>query len=143
MRPFEGCRERVKRAQAHRDALAEAWNTSIRNDHYSVSARMEHDGTGRIIVRPKFPSLPASFSLEFGEMVYQLRAALDGCVYEAAIIETGKNPPPDENNLEFPVCDSPERFKGNKATRNIAPLPQDCRDFIESVQPYKIPKTLQ
>jgi hypothetical protein len=141
MRPFESCWERVERAKTHRDALAEAWNTFVKNEHYSVSVRIEHDGTGRIFVRPTFSALPNNFSLEFGEMVYQLRAVLDGCVYKAAILVTKQDPPPDENYLEFPICPSRKQFKN--AARSIAPLPQDCRKWIESVQPYNTPKTLK
>ena len=143
MRPFQSCRERIERAKTHRDALAEAWNTFVRNEHYSVIVRMENDGTGRIFVRPTFPALPINFSLEFGEMVYQLRAALDGCVYEAAIIKTGQNPPPDEDYLAFPICNTPERFNTKNTARSIAPLPKDCKDWIQSIQPYNAPKTLK
>ena len=99
---------------------------------------MERDGTGRIFIRPKFPALPPIFSLEFGEMIYQLRAALDGCIYQAAILETNRNPPPDEDYLEFPICATPKNFKN--ARRCIAPLPKDVRAFIKSIQPYNAPK---
>ena len=102
---------------------------------------MERDGTGRIFIRPKFPALPPIFSLEFGEMIYQLRAALDGCIYQAAILETNRNPPPDEDYLEFPICATPKNFKN--ARRCIAPLPKDVRAFIKSIQPYNAPKTLK
>jgi hypothetical protein len=141
MRPFENCRERIERAKAHRDALAKDWNSFIREDSYSVRVHMEADGTGRIFVRANFSTLPPRFSLEFGEMVYQLRAALDGCIYDAAVAHSKQSPPPDEDHLEFPICKSPEGF--TKSARCIRPLPQDCRDFIESVQPYKAPKTLE
>src|SRR5437870_11622493 len=110
MRPFEGSWQRIERADAHRKTLAETWNSFIDDDPYSFSVRMEHDGTGRIWVRPNYPALPAIFSLELGELLYQLRAALDGCVYDAAILETRQNPPPDEQDLAFPICSSPESF---------------------------------
>jgi hypothetical protein len=41
----------------------------------------------------------SDISIEFGEMFYQLRAALDACVYESACLETGQTPPPDEAKL--------------------------------------------
>ena len=106
----EGSWQRIERADAHRKTLAETWNSFIDDDPYSFSVRMEHDGTGRIWVRPNYPALPAIFSLELGELLYQLRAALDGCVYDAAILETRQNPPPDEQDLAFPICSSPESF---------------------------------
>jgi hypothetical protein len=141
MRPFESCRERIDRAKVHRDALSEDWNSFIKKDSYSIRVHVQTDGTGRIYVRPKFSVLPPRFSLEFGEMVYQLRAALDGCVYDAAVLHCKQSPPPDEDYLEFPICPTSKQFKN--AARSIAPLPKEVRDFIESVQPYKAPKTLE
>jgi hypothetical protein len=141
MRPFESCRERIERAKAHRDALADDWNNFIKEDSYSVRVHVQTNGTGRIYVTPKFSALPPRFSLEFGEMVYQLRAALDGCVYEAAVLHSKQNPPPDEDHLEFPICKSEGGFKNS--ARSIKPLPQECRDFIELVQPYKVSKTVE
>jgi hypothetical protein len=141
MRPFESCRERIERAKAHRDTLSDDWNTFIKKDSYSVRVHVQTNGTGRIYVRPNFSVLPPRFSLVFGEMVYQLRAVSDGCVYDAATLHSNQNPPPDEDHLEFPICKSPEGFKNS--ARCIKPLPQECRDFIESVQPYKTPKNLE
>jgi len=74
----------------------------------------------------------------YGEMLYQLRAALDGSVYQAAIIESGQDPPPNENRLEFPICVSAAEF--HKSAWKIAPLSKQCRDFIESIQPYNAPE---
>jgi len=70
-------------------------------------------------------------------MLHQLRSALDSCVYAAAIVETGLDPPPKEKHLEFPICDGPDEFK--KASWKIAPLTKKRRDIIESVQPYNAP----
>jgi len=136
MKPFEGRWKRIERADTHRETLAKAWNSFIEDDPYSVSVRMEHDGTGRIWVRPNYSALPASFALELGEILYQFRAALDGCVYDAAILETRKNPPPDEEDLAFPICHSPKDFEN--AAWHIAPLLNDRRDIIESVQPSEL-----
>jgi hypothetical protein len=75
------------------------------------------------------------FSLQYGEMLYQLRAALDSCVYDAVVVHKGKNPPDNEDALMFPICVSPERFK--ESARRISPLPNELQTYIESVQPYK------
>jgi hypothetical protein len=103
---------------------------------------MYSDGKGDIRVVPNYGRLlPNRIALHIGEALYQLRAALDSCIYDAAILETRKNPPPDENRLEFPICDSAGDFDG-KAFR-LGPLAQKHRDFIESVQPYKAPEILK
>jgi hypothetical protein len=138
---FEGCRERVRRAKAHREIMAKAWREiGEAEDFYSVGVRMKDDGAGTIWVVPHVPeSFTSFFALELGEMLYQLRAALDSCVYHAAILETGKNPPPDENHLEFPIYRKRREYSNNEA-RVLGPLIKKRRDIIQSVQPYNAPK---
>lgn len=135
-RPFEGCWERIARAEEHVQASARVWNEFIEKQRFDPCVRVEPDGTGGIYVVQNAP-LPSILSLELGEMLYQLRGALDGCVYQAAILETGQNPPPNEEALEFPICPSPEAFK--RANRKIAPLTGKRREIIEAVQPYNAP----
>ncbi|MEX0754006.1 MAG: hypothetical protein WD556_02670 [Actinomycetota bacterium] len=95
------------------------------------------DGKGSIWVR-EARELPAALSVELGAMLYQLRAALDACVYQAAILESGQDPPPHERDLEFPLCTKPADF--GSSAKKIAPIKQPkLRDYIERVQPYHIP----
>jgi hypothetical protein len=138
MSPFQGCRDRIDRATAHRETLGKIWNDLISEDgFYDVFIDVQNDGTGAISVAPSH-DLPASCALELGETLYHLRSALDGAVYQAAVIKTGKNPPPDENRLEFPICFRAREFQDS--ARKIGPLSKKCRRFIQSVQPYKAPK---
>jgi len=98
---------------------------------------MYSDGTGSIFVEPS-PRFPATaLSLELGEFLYQLRAALDAIVFQAAILESGQDPPPNDEALEFPLCTSRRDFE--KSRWKLRPLSdQRCR-IVESVQPYNIP----
>jgi hypothetical protein len=99
------------------------------------------DGIGVLRIVPQRDSLPSVLGLELGEMVYQLRAALDGAVYAAAVRETGRNPPPDEEGLAFPVCHSRNRFDQSK--RQIRPLTGKRRALVEALQPYNVPRELK
>jgi hypothetical protein len=65
-------------------------------------------------------------------------AALDACIYQAAIIESGQNPPPQKNGLYFPICTTVEHF--NKSTWKIKPLLQERRAIVEKVQPCYAPE---
>lgn len=129
--PFDGVWERIERAQTHRKAFGDEWNAFCETQPYHPGVKVDDDGHGVIWVdcEPLPPDLP----LVLGEMLYQLRAALDSCIYEAAIIETGMNPPPDEQYLGWPICHSWAAFKSS--SRSIAPLSEQRRDFIKSVQP--------
>lgn len=141
MAPFDNCWKRIERAETHREAFSKAWDRAIESkDPYRPIVGVDDKGTWRIwIEQPLHLSafLPI-VALELGEMLYQLRAALDASVYECAILETKKNPPPNENALEFPICRTQADF--NKAAWKIRPLAQKQRDIIESVQPYNIDK---
>ncbi len=135
---FEGCRLRIERAHAHGTALAQAWNEIPAEDLYTVSAKMNSDGTGSFrLTRPK--PVPAIFSLQLGEVLYHLRSALDAAIYQAAVLDSGKNPPPDEHQLEFPIFPK-RRDYIKKAALKIAPLAKERRDIIESVQLHNAPK---
>jgi hypothetical protein len=134
--PFDGCWQRIERANAHRETFAKVWNDFSEKDAYTVYVHVQSNGTGGIWIKPSLP-IPSVLSFEIGEVLYQLRAALDGCVYEAAILDSGQNPPPNERFLQFPICASLGDFKGR--SRDIAPLAKERRDIIESVQPYNTP----
>lgn len=134
---FKGCWDRIYRAETHRNAFSSAWNAFIDDDPYRPVLDVKSDGTGTLSIIQRYESLPDIFAFEFGEMLYQLRAALDSCIYATAIEESGQNPPPDHENLEFPICDSERKFKN--AAWKIRPLSQGRRSLIESVQPYKTP----
>lgn len=139
---FQNCWDRIRRAELHRDAFATAWNGFIEDaaEPYSTWVNVEDDGTGEIHVAPWDEySLPTELAFEFGELLYQPRAALDGAVYAAAILESGQDPPPDEENLEFPLRDSPSKFKN--AAWHLGPIRNNdgLMKLVEAVQPHAVP----
>jgi hypothetical protein len=138
MPQFQGCRDRIERATTHREALAKLWADWIDEDPYSVSILVQRDGTGSMFIEPRNP-VPRGWAIELGEILYHLRAALDGAVYQCAVIESGQNPPPGHDRLEFPICATSTKF-AKAAPQKIGVLSQECQDFIESLQPYNAPK---
>lgn len=136
---FEGPRQRIYRANTHRHALADAWNSFIQEDFYTGRIKVNPDGTGtlRISQDRDFPDL---FSFELGETLYQLRAALDGIVYAAAILDSGgQDPPPNEHRLEFPICATKGEFDV-AAGKKLWPLSKKRKAIIQAVQPYNAPE---
>ncbi|MHB8503271.1 MAG: hypothetical protein ACYDHE_20300 [Candidatus Acidiferrales bacterium] len=136
--PFELAFERIKRAHLHHKAAGDAWDAFLNEQPYAPVVHVDDDGLGEIWISMDRDRLPLEIGLELGEMLYQLRAALDSCVYDAAVYETGKYPPQDETNLEFPICESTSTFI--KSGWKIKPLPKEYRDFIEAMQPCKTPE---
>ncbi len=138
---FIGCRERIARAKVHRDAFAKEWSAFVEDEPYDSHLEVDDGGEGSISITVRYDPLPSIFALELGEMLYQLRAALDGAIYACAIRDSGQNPPPSFERLEFPVCSTPGTFQA--AGRKIEPLKAARRKIIESVQPYNAPAGLK
>jgi hypothetical protein len=135
---FKGCWDRIWRAESHRKAFAEGWRRFLEDEPYSSSLKINDDGTGSIYVFLRHGRFPDDFAFLLGEFLYQLRAALDSAVYAAAVQQTGQDPPPNEEHLEFPIRPSEERF--HEAGWHLKPLTDDLRAIVESVQPYKAPE---
>jgi len=133
---FRPAWDRIYRAQHHIDEFNRLWSEFLDEEPYSALLNIEDDGAGTLHVEHRYDALPNVFSFELGEALYHLRAALDSSVYGCAVSESGRNPPPDEDRLEFPICSSPSNFK--KAGWKIRPLSDECRAIIESIQPYKV-----
>jgi hypothetical protein len=132
--PFNTCWERVERAEVHRQSLTKLWNGLDTDKAYASQGNMRSDGTGEFFITPVDRDWLLPFSLQFGEMLYQLRGALDSCVYDAAVLKFSQNPPPDEQKWEF-VFGS-DAIKFNESVKRMKKLPDDVRGLIESVQPY-------
>jgi hypothetical protein len=138
---LEQPRRRLERAQTHRARIAELWNGFLDGDEpYEIHVRVENDGRGSIDVFPNEYDPPPldEISLEFGELLYQLRAALDSLVYELAIIDSGKDPPPDADKLEFPIRTSESAFES--VAWKLAPLSEHHRVLVGRIQPYPVPE---
>lgn len=137
---FEDSRQRIERAHEHFVNFANLWNEVLEDEPYTTYVSVDPDGRGRIEVEPSPRIKNPAFSLELGEGIYQLRAALDGAVRACAIIDSGQDPPPDEEKLEFPITPSAAKFKA--AAWKIRPLDDYRRWMIETIQPYNIVKDL-
>lgn len=121
----------------HHREFGRIWNEFLfggDDEPYVPVVRVDPKGRGEIHVDPI--DLPRDeLALEFGEFLYQLRAALDSLIYETAIRVSGQDPPPNAQELEFPIRPSAASFRN--AARKIEPLADHHRIWIEDIQPYR------
>ena len=136
-RPFEIAFLRIERGNQHRLAAAKVWSDFLDAEPYHPVVRVEDDGEGELWIGLEAERLPLDIGFELGEMLYQYRAALDSAIYDANVIETGQNPPPNERDLEFPICESQSAFENSR--RRIGALPHEYVEFIEAMQPCNAP----
>lgn len=130
-------RSRVNRAKAHGERLAQLWNEIPTEHLLKPKALAGPDGHG-VIFAAGVGEVPEELPLLLGEQLYQLRSALDACIYQATIYATKQDPPPDEGKLEFPVTSDPTEWP-NIVKRRLAALPTKIQDAIKSVQPFNNP----
>jgi hypothetical protein len=131
--PFEGCMHRLNRAVDHRNAFGEAWAEFLEPHPYRLWVQVDDDGNGRVGIK-RYAPIPPHLPLLIGEFLYELRAALDNCLYEMAIWHTGQDPPPDDHLLQFPIYDTPAAWKKN--LHRLRHLSDEHRTMLERIQPY-------
>jgi hypothetical protein len=128
---------RVRRAHANFDALKGTISTFRREHPDNERVDVKHVGkldvrlVARIKQRP-----PHEWGLAAGDILVDLRCALDYAVYALAIAHTGQNPPPYADKLEFPICRD-TKWSDAIGRHKLAGVSDAARDWIESVQPYQ------
>lgn len=76
------------------------------------------------------------WSLLAGELLFDLRCALDHLVYFVATNDSGQDPPPDAEKLMFPIATSEQRFQSAVSRGQLNGLKDLHKDIIKSHQPY-------
>lgn len=131
---FEGCGARLDRALEHRVEFGAEWARYLDGQPAELTYEVDGDGYGTItIVRHEPP--PHRLSLLIGEFLYELRAALDNCLYEVAVQHSGQDPPPGEAVLQFPIYDTPQAWTTN--LYRLDHLSDEHRAMLERIQPYQ------
>lgn len=130
---FEGCWARLDRAVEHRDQFGDEWAAFLEQHPYEVSVRVDDDGLGTVSITRHEP-IPPRLPLLVGEFLYELRAALDNCLYEVAVLHSGQNPPPGESVLQFPIYNDPAGWTRN--LYRLRHLSDEHREMLERIQPY-------
>lgn len=92
------------------------------------------DGVISIRLHRRSP-LPVELSIVFGELVYELRAALDNCLYATAVLVSGQNPPPGSSRLEWPIRADAKEWKSQ--FDRYKTLPAVVTEALERIQPYQ------
>lgn len=126
---------RLERCKDHFESFGTTWAEHLATQPHSPKVEVDKDGNGRLaLIRHKEP--PLVLSLFLGEFLYELRAALDNALYAAAIIDSGKNPPPKAESLEWPICQTEKAWKNHRNGR-LSALSQELQEDLYSIQPFK------
>lgn len=125
--------ERWDRANEHRSSLATIWNDFIDTHPFDLALNPTDDGTV-LQVWLETPT-PPRFALVMGEWLYNLRASLDYAVWATAVYDSGQDPPPNEDALQFPIYDTERAWTRN--LYRIKGLRARHQQMLLGQQPFK------
>ena len=130
---FAGCFARLDRAREHIHAFGAEWESFLDRHPARVYVEVQADGSGSVGIR-RDETTPARMSLILGEFLYEMRAALDNCLFEVALLHSGKYPPPGAEALQFLIYDDRQAWKRN--LYRLKHLSDEHRAMLERIQPF-------
>jgi hypothetical protein len=138
-----GPRAKLKRAHEHLQALDGECRGFLYSEPYYVTAKFEPEA-GCFVVRLRIrEDVPIRFSLIVGDLIHNLRSALDQAAWLVACRSTPVEQlwrPDTARKIAFPLAPSRERFEGHSIMPFIA---LDARAILEPLQPYHLEDTPQ
>jgi hypothetical protein len=131
-RPLDGCWAKIERAREQIGNLNSEITALLNSGSYTIVGENQPERR-RYAFKLLGPPAPLRIAVVAGEIVHHLRSAFDHVVWALA----KKIAIPDDERIQFPVCDSRERFE--KAVRGgiIKGVSKTDRPLIEALQPYK------
>jgi hypothetical protein len=129
-RPLDGVEAKIALARVHLEALHRAAGRLFAEQPIRIDLLPDRQ-EGWFLVRPDFVAEPPlSLGVGIGDVVHNLRSALDHLVWQLSLVQTAKP----SRQTQFPIADNASAFRDQ--CFRIAWLPPDQQAMIESVQPY-------
>jgi hypothetical protein len=138
MKPnLESVNAKLLWAKQHADTFRKECRTWMESNPYNAVQQCNSDFTHYSLVANLIGNEPPlqRWSLIVGDSLHGLRCSLDHLVYTIAIVESGKNPPPDEDKLAFPIASTKTEFTKVEG-RRLSGISSQVKASIESMQPY-------
>lgn len=126
---LDDARARVDRASEHIARLQTEISTILQN-HTQWQIRTVEKAGGQFVESGDL-YFPAIINILIGEIIYNLRAALDYLVYELGILDSGKA----QERCQFPIESTPKGWTKHEASWLMG-LSDVHKAAIESLQPY-------
>lgn len=143
---FKNSLSRLERARHHLAAFKTEWDRLLAQNRFGSAVRRDDDSgwyiasiTSDNVTRHAISN--TTLPLILGEYAYQLRAALDGLIWDAITFMQGTEPPADANRLEFPILNGKRRDFEKCAFHKFS-FPNKLADWMKSIQPGSAEKPL-
>lgn len=133
--PFDGCWDRIARAESHGEAASFEWNDYIETNPFGSRLIQKPDGKWSITIFEVLP-IPSIVGILLGEFMYNLRAALDYCAYAIAVVDSGVDPPPNQGQSQFPIYVDQGAFDNN--AYRLKPFTSEHQHWMQEIQPFVV-----
>lgn len=131
---LDGARQKADHAHGHLFRLMQALDAYHVDAAYSIET--ERDGDWRVFRLRVMKAPPLELSLIMGDVVHNLRAALDYVVYALAGDRANRS-------NSFPICDSSSQYLEvgrdglTRRDRLMHDVPEGAREEIDRMQPFR------
>lgn len=129
---LDGAYARLDRAREHLADLEIREKALIHPQIENIVAKTDLNTVRDFVFQDPAAELPQSLSILIGEIVYNLRAALDYLVFDLALVDSGTS----QSRTQFPIDDTPDQFVAHRASF-LKGLSVEHIALIEALQPYK------
>ena len=131
--PLDGCRIKIARAHKQLNELAAAIDRFVKEqDTNAVVLDIDNDRRELVATFRLLDSPPALWAVIIGEILYDLRSALDHLAWQL-VLQNGGTP---TSKTEFPIFKDEINFKSD-APRKVRGMSDTAKAAIEALQPYK------
>lgn len=113
--------------------MVEIWNGYIADHPYSASLIGQGDGVFILRIYEDVP-LPQEFAVATGEWINHLRSALDYTIWATAAHVSGRVPPPNQGQIQYPIYESRETW--NRNVSRLGALADHHRKMLLTMQPF-------
>jgi hypothetical protein len=124
---------KIERAKRHLDELNEAIRSFFESNPYQCSGKPDLAARKVEYTMDSVEPVPDEIPLIAGEIIQNLRTALDHTAYKLYLKGTGGSTV--STNVYFPIADSKQQYDHTKGSKTNG-LPSD-RAKIDALQPYK------
>lgn len=129
-----GVRAKIARADEHIHDLEGRLKTFFGKHPYKVAVQRDPKTRKPIYYLAGVEDVPPDIALVVGDVIQNLRSALDHLAYQLVLVGTGKPGP--FFHVYFPIFDSAPEYKAGK-TRQIKGMRQEAIDAVDAIKPYK------
>jgi hypothetical protein len=128
-------RRKVDRAKQHLRDLQSEVTAFLDSTPYEVGVKRDPETRKPIYFVTRVATTPVKLPLIAGDVLQNLRSALDHLAYKLEVIGLGSDPP-DPRYIAYPICDAEAEYLAVRHGR-IKSARSDAKSAIDATKPYR------